>query len=70
MLFNLMFFGLLDGEGFEHLQHVDEATFLNELIYLIQQDGSHHLFYCAFGAWMTRDNVDDKDHSEVLDSFG
>ena len=69
-LFNLLSFGLLNGEGFEHLQQVDKTTFLNEIIHLIQQDGSHHSFYRAFGAWMTRDNADDEDHPEVLGSFG
>jgi hypothetical protein len=49
-LFNLLSYGLVDPDAFQRLQQVDEATFLNNLIHLINKEKVHELFYLAFGA--------------------
>jgi hypothetical protein len=47
---------LVNPDAFQRLQQVDEATFLNELIHLINKEKAHELFYRAFGTWMARDS--------------
>jgi hypothetical protein len=54
-LFDLMAYGLINSDAFQQLQQVDEATFLNEVIHLIQKQRAHEFFYYTFGAWMVRD---------------
>jgi hypothetical protein len=60
-LFDLMAYGLVDSDAFQLLQQVDEATFLNEVIYLIQREKAHEFFYRAFNAWMVRNTSQDVD---------
>jgi hypothetical protein len=60
-LFDLMAYGLVDSDAFQQLQQVDEGTFLNEVIHLIQREKAHEFFYRAFGAWMVRDTSQDVD---------
>jgi hypothetical protein len=54
-------YGLVDSDAFQQLQQVDEATFLNEVIHLIQREKAHEFFYRTFGAWMVRDTSQDVD---------
>jgi hypothetical protein len=56
-----MAYGLVDSNAFQQLQQVDEATFLNEVIHLIQREKAHEFFYCAFSAWMVWDTSQDVD---------
>jgi hypothetical protein len=51
---------------FDRLKEVDEGAFLNEFIHLIQQDGSHHSVFQAFGAWMTRGSTNEKDANDKI----
>ena len=58
-LFDLMAHGLVDTDVFAQLQQVDEGTFLNEVIHLIQREKASEFFFRAFGAWMVRDTSHD-----------